>query len=586
MESGLLLFRQAIRFAFYVNALTGCVDILRIGRYLLQIALKAPLETMARHPPFSAAESSASHPASSPGGKRLTAQDFLEGIPPDSMPAEIMSAAASAGADAAQRLELLVAKPTTLPDFASARGITPLMAAAACGNARGVEILSSHPLVNLARQDKDGWTALHYAAAYGHADCLRVLLSHYAPLHLPAADGKLPFDLVTEEKAADAFWENRDFLRHMRQRQPAHPKFQPSADPSPGPAATEPVSAPPAGAAAKPGTAPEKNELKEAFFRAVTNVGLEWKAAPGMAVGRALAKKIAAMAEKELAETYKIIRASQASFDWSAVFVEAACLGNIAAMRFLHNEMLFEQRTLNVALCAVVAAGDDRNAAHHLVIWGANPDASFEANAQFAGDSIRSAAFCLGRMGCFEEIVTWARDPLPKRDIATYRAALKKLPLTQLRKAREAVDIAGHRRDLHGCSTKKLRGIFKAAAQNQSIPHIMAAYAEGQKGYLLRGTVDFDKTDGGAAIAAALMNEQYTLARRLISHGYHLKDAPAGMQTDLRLAGSAAAKKFAEEHLSGKMTVEPVEDAGRAKRAELRILATGPFIGGARYGMF
>ncbi|MEZ0225578.1 MAG: ankyrin repeat domain-containing protein [Alphaproteobacteria bacterium] len=530
-------------------------------------------------PPPSSGKKKAPVLASPGDGKRLTLGNFLDGIHHDSEAGAIMAAAAGQGVNALDNLRCLLGHSHTLPDFAGPSGVTPLMVAAACGNASAIEVLASHPLVDLSRQDKGGRTALHYAASYGHADCLRVLLSHGAPLNLPDADGKLPFDLVIEEKAVNAFWESRDFARYMKQQQPEHPKFQPAPSP-----VAETAFAPPAASALEPPAEKlaEIDPLKEAFFRGVAGIGLH---ALKKEAHEKLISSMAKMPEQELKKTFKTIRDTNAPFEWSKVFIEAAGIGNIPAMRFLHNEILFDQRTLDVALSAVIMAGDDRNAAHHLVIWGANPDAHFEVNGQFASYSIRSSAFSLGQSGCFEEMVTWARELVPKRDIAQYRDALKELPISALRKSREAVEIAQRRRDLHGCGAKKLRAVFKAATQSQSMPEIMAAYAEGLKGYFLRSAVDFDKADGGAAIAAALMSEQYELARRLISHGFRLKDAPASMQNELRLAGTAQAKKFAEEHLSGNMTIEPVEDVGRAKRAELRILAT-PFIGGARYGMF
>lgn len=503
---------------------------------------------------------------------------FCDGLARDGAACQIMAAAVQGDAE---RLSMLLSDPKVLPDFENAHGLTPLMAAAARGHTAVVDLLAAHPLVNTGRASRDGWTALHYAAWFDESGTAAALIAHHAPLDTKTKSGASPFDVAKDKPVENAFWASRDFARRMKQKHPEHPKFNPAPLPAPE-APEEPAPTPSPVTTATPSPA-EKDRLKEAFFRGVASLGLQSMEHPARAK---LVGKFAAMTEEELKGVYKTIRETSQFFDWSGVFVAAAQNANIPVMRFLHDQILFDSGTLDSALSAAVRKGDDRNVAHHLVIWGANPDAPFEADNKALNGTIREAAFRRGRTGCFEEMVTWTREPLPKRDIAAYRKALQELPPSALRKAREAVTVAQRRRDFHGCNAKKLREIFKAAAQSQSMPEIMAAYAEGLKGYFLRGTVDFDKPDGGAAIAAALMNEQYELARRLVSHGFHLKDAPVSMQNELRLAGSAQAKKFAEEHLSGKMTVEPIEDAGRAKRAELRILAAGPIIGGARYGMF
>lgn len=508
-------------------------------------------------------------------GKSAHSDDlFCDGLAPDGAAALVMAAAVQG--DAA-RLSVLLSDPKILPDFANAHGITPLMAASARGHAAVVELLAAHPLVNTGRASRDGWTALHYAAWFDEGRAADALIAHHAPFDVATKGGASPFDLARGKPVENVFWENRDFARAMRQQHPEHPKF----NPAPAPEAMAEALAP---AAAEPAP-PERDALKDAFFNAVTAVGLEWKMAPGMNVKGALAEKFAFMKKDELAETYKTIRGTGAAFDWSGVFVKAAGAGNIEALRFLHNELLFDQYTLNRALSAAVRTGDHRDAAHHLVLWGADPAAPFEGGGWLERLSLFEAAFRTERAGIFEELILWRGERLAKADAQRLDNFALRLDNHGF-EMKKSLALYQKKREIKKMRAGDLKQLFNEAAADADIATLLAAYAEGREDRLFRGRVEFSKQDGGNAIAVALLSERYEFARMLVADGYHLKDATSFLRGDLEVAGTTKAKQFAKDHLSGKMQVEPVEDVGRAKRAELRILAAGPIIGGARYGMF
>jgi hypothetical protein len=517
-------------------------------------------------------------PPTAQGGKPVTAHTTLEGISLDSLAADIMCAAASNDSFAYHRLEALLKRPEALPDFASAQGITPLMAAATVGNAKGVELLASHPLVNLSRRDKGGRTALHHAAEGGHAGCVRALLSHRAPVGIKSNDGKTAFNLAQDDKVRDAFWESRDFIRHMKEQQPDHPRLQ-----------AEPVADTEQAQAAPAAEAPKAEPMKDAFARIATTVAMDWKAAPNMDVKGALASRVAGLGVEELRDAVKTIRLSSTAFDWAGVFVYAAYRGNIDAMRFLLDEFLFDQRTLNQALSAAVAAGDQRSVAHHLLIWGANPNAPHEIDGQYRDSSIFDAAVRERHSGMIEEMCLWSRDTVSKKSFEAFRRWRENMTSGD-RAGLSAMTVGIHgytaKNKLARKGTGKLSLAFNGAVANGELAVTMAAYAESRVDRMLRGTVAFSKEAGGGAIALALQHERYDFARMLIADGYRLKDAPERMRIELERKGTQKAKDFAADHVMGRLKIEPVEDVGRRKRSEIHVLMTSSRVSGGRYGIF
>ena len=523
------------------------------------------------------AGSNTRQPAAPAGGRVVPSADFWDGIAPESMASAIMAIALSSETpDNRAQLRILLQNSACLPDFAGPTGKTPLMAAAARGNAGALEILASHPLVALDRQDKMGWTALHYAAAAGNDNCVRILLSHRATHSLSAKDGRTPVEVAENTAVEDAFWENRDFARHMKVHAPDHPKFQPPPEPM---AAETPALAAPLPAPAAP---PEADPLKDAFFRAVTSVGLEWKLNPGVNVRTALIEKMIAMNGAEFAQSYKTIKSTGAAFDWPRVFIKAAGAGNTAVLRALQDDIFFDQRTINQALSAAVAAGDLRDVAHHLALWGAEPDAHYELGGQLAGSSIIDVAFANKRTGIFEELVTWRGDMISKSHAGAFRLLAQ--PKTSRAGMLPAIDVLEKRLEFKKMRGSKLKNAFNAAVDTGQISGTMAGYAEARRDRFLRGSIEVSKETGGGAIAVALRHEKYEFARLLIAEGFSLSDAHLHLRADLRLNGTAKAKQFADEHLSGKMNVISVPDVGRKRRSEIHILTYGGYRG--HYGIF
>lgn len=489
---------------------------------------------------------------------------FTRGLAEGSTASKIMRAAVAGDAAA---LRALLAKPDALPDFANAEGITPLMAATARGHAGTVELLAAHPLVNLARGTQAGWTALHIAAALNQKEAAKALLDHRAPFNLATREGKTAFDLAQGKEIENVFWQDRRFAQGRK---------RPTA-PEPAPV---PQDAPDAG-------------LKDAFFKAVVNIGLEWQRAPGNAqMQNSYALALGALPEGEFKAAYEKIRDAQPDFDWRLSFFAAAKCDNAAVMAFLHEKKLFSQPVLDGALALAVGSGDNRDAVHHLLRWGADPNAPVSGKTP---GTIHALAFKAGRTGCFEEIALVSRHPVPKKDlesyqrhatraafIATIRVLGNKVVLTpeNLEKIRKdgkamkqlalsrAADAGMARHALKGAGGKRLRAHFSAAAGKASLLQLMAAYSEARTDRFFRGTVGFSDEAGGNALALALLNERYTFARMLIGDGYHLGKAAPLLRRKLETSGSPAARKFAEDHLTGKMAVKPLENIGRIKATD------------------
>ncbi len=478
------------------------------------------------------------------------------GLDPESLAADFMAAAGSNDSASLARLKAHLQRRDVLPDFAGTNGITPLMAAAMIWNSPAVEALAAHPLVNLARADNDGWTALHYAAACGAADCVRLLLAHQAPFDLCNSDGETAFDLAVDEKTRDAFRQNRDFARRMGQCAPQAP----AAPPAPLPAA----------APAEEKKKPEPDPLKDAFFRAMAGIGLQ-----SADTRKALIDKCAAMDETALKDAYAAIRGAGGEFNWDAVFVTAAFNGNTAAMRFLHDQMLFDERTLNQALSAAVAGGGRRSAAHHLMAWGANPSAPYEVGGQMQDQTIFDAAFRLNLFATLEEMMLWRGHAVKDIDAERYR---------RKRSAAFALTLRDKAKEFRKLRGKKLAEAFEAAVGGSNLAGTMAGYIEAHRDRFLRGNVDISKEIGGGALAVALLHGRYDFARLLIADGYKLSDAPRHLRAYLTQRGTTEALKFAGDHEAGRLENISVRAVGQKRRSEIRVLMSVPYR--PHYGMY
>jgi hypothetical protein len=500
---------------------------------------------------------------------------FCAGLAPQSLSYRVMAAAA--GGDA-RGLETLLARGDVLPDFANGNGISPLMAAAVRGQAEAVSLLAAHPLVNLRRQNPDGWTALHFAAWAREAESLRRLLRHKAPAETRTERGATAFDLASPPLRA-IFLADPAARRALRRfelptapgaEQPVHQKL-PDEAPAQPQAAEEPKAA----------EKPEDRPVREAFFRALTGVALDAnRDGPSR---RHLAKKLAKLPEADFAAALAAAETAMRPLDWAVVFTAAAAENNTPVMRLLHDRFLFDNRLLERAVYFALEAGDHRDAVHHLLLWGADPASRAPAGLMPTGKTLRNRAFELRRAGCCEEMVLWAKAPCSEKEFSAYahRAVLFGEDDATFR---ETQQLAIWRRAFKGLGAKKLKAAFATAAAKQDISAVMAAYAEARRDRLLRGKLELDRAAGGSAIAIALRHERYEFAQLAIADGYRLAEADGAAMTELRKHGTKKALQFAEDHLSGKMPVLRVEDTGKAQRSRLRALAT-PIHGMGRFGM-
>lgn len=473
-------------------------------------------------------------------GERKAATAFLcEGLAPGGTAARIMAAAVSGDSAA---LAALLTRPDALPDFENNHGVTPLMAAAARGHVQAADLLARQALVNLARADRDGWTALHFAAFFDEAEAAHTLVLHRAPPLAANGVGYTPLDIAGDK---------------VRTRLGDEPNVRDALKGGTLPPSKRP---------------PEKDPLKEAFFRAVTSVGLEWRDNPALNPSFALYAKIAAMGKDDFRETFTIIEAAKPDFDWQPVFIAAAEADNAPVMRFLQGKFGYRAVTLEYALAAAVIAGDNRAAVHDLTVWGADPKRLVETGGRKA--TIADTAFRLGRAGALEEMILWS-DRISQDDAASF--LYNSMLMENGAELNAAANLHFRKKAVRKLRPKPLRRAFREAVAAGDIDGVMAAYAEARHDRLLRSPVEFSRADGGAAIAVALRQEKFTFARLLVAEGYTLKDAPADMQS----FPPGKARDFAEAHLSGRLEIDPVER--RLRRSDLPPMYFG---GMGHYGMF
>ena len=528
---------------------------------------------------------------------------LLQGLSPGSSAALMMEAAFDGNAG---RMKTLLDKGDTLPDFENALGFTPMMIAAARGNASVVETLAAHPLADLGRQHRNGWTALHFAARFGHVKTVSSLLSHFAPLDLKTRDGKMAHELAEGLATEKTFWENRHFLRFIKSKEPANPRLL-----SPQQEAKEEEQAPQEQQPQQPKG--EAEPVKGAFIRAIAAIAIEMKEKPGMNVRAQLNEKLAGMDEATFNDAFKTIKSTKLKYDWEDVFIRAAGAGNTTVMSTLQEHFHFEGRALTRALSAAIATSDQRDAVHHLLMWGADADASLEIDGKKHNTAIHRYAFIQKRTGAFEEMVLWggllggitafddyekkAKMNLTLRQVSRIRIQGQKAPsnkerlLNALKEADEkklifAIQLWRKKRELKGTRSKKLKNIFNAAVQQQNIGVIMAAYAEARQNRIFRGKVEMDRQAAGNAMATALMAKRYEFARMLAADGYRLQDATPDRRFMLDEKSSKKAKELARIFMTAKEKPKPIEEIGKIKlTAADAALYTGGMYGMGRFGM-
>jgi hypothetical protein len=511
---------------------------------------------------------------------------LLNGLLDNSYAAAIMRAAAEG--DAAN-LSLLLTKHDTLPDFVNANGLSPAMAAAVRGQAATLEILASHPLVNLGRADPAGQTALHLAAQLNQREAVAILLKHHAPFDLETAQGHIAFDLGDAQTQA-VFLQDKNFKRFLKQRAPDHPLLQPppvidEKEQDPPPETEMDADEPEDG---------KKDTRHDALFTALTGIGLSLQKGATATARAQLNDKLAEMTAKNLSQAHHRIKQTGIAFDWDEVFVRAAGAGNTAAMVFLQDAEFFGQRTLNRALWEAAATGQ-RDAAHHLMLWEADPA---YAQKSAGGEKISAidAAWQRGAHGVIEEMALWSDVDKTESAIARYLAEVrsemshenrrklfaKKTPREDLFMPLISLSAMQKRREeLAGAKPATLTDAFARVAQSGNITEILAVYAEAQRPRFLRGKISFDAAAGGSAMGWALVHDHVMFARKLAADGYKLSDAPPSLQHIALQSKSAAARDFAKDNLSGRIAYPRIEDTGKrpAGAAPLRQPRTGLFSG-------
>ncbi|MDE1151335.1 MAG: ankyrin repeat domain-containing protein [Micavibrio sp.] len=489
-------------------------------------------------------------------------------------------------------LKAALAQPNALPDFANSDGISPLMVAAARGNDAVVDVLAAHPLVNLARVDDRGWTALHFAAWLDHAGAAKILLDHHAPPLQQNHSGHTAFDKASGHSTEGVFWQDRNFARIMK-RPAAQVEETVKPVPAPVPAALRP--------------APEEARLDASFMQQIKALTEEWHSNPQSDAQARFTTLVAGLPVPQFKILQKAIEKEQAGFDWRAFFIEAARLNNTSLMCHLQGQSLYQVDVLNRALGAAIEAGDNRDAAHHLLRWRAEATAVLDVKGVRSSMTLHRAAYILSRSGIFEEMMTFAGNSLPEKDILEYgrnakmesmlkhlHAIMVKGSVTPAQKKRFEVqsviadktlvslDVQAQRQQVKGMRSKPLREKFNMAVEQGQLTQVIAAYVESREDRFFRGVVDLDTRAGGGAVAVALLHERYEFARMLITDGHHLQHAPMWLRHKLDDKGTDKAKQFAADHLSGKLKLENISTVGRTRAADAIFY---PMYGRGYYGI-
>lgn len=504
----------------------------------------------------------------------LSGVSLLNGLLDSSFAAAIMKSAAE-GDDA--NLRLLLSKQDTLPDFANAQGLSPLMAAAARGQGATLEILAAHPLVNLARADAEGWTALHFAAHLNQREAIAILLKHHAAFDMETVKGQIAFDLGDAE-TQQTFLQHAGFKRFLKTRNPAHPLLSPAAPPVHTEEAQIAETPPPV--------------LTETFYDALKSIGIAMQKGAPLNVREELNAKLAQMDLPNLAKAHRAIAQTGVKYDWDNVFIQSAGTGNTAAMVFLQDEIYFDQRTLNRALWQAAATGQ-RDAAHHLMLWEADPLFS-QRMANGASSSAIALAWQRRNVDVIEEMALWSDIKKTLPAVTHYLAEVReKMATGEARKKRDGLAdddlfmplvslsaMLKRREEMSGERTHTLKENFARVAKSGNITEILATYAEAQRPRFLRAKVDFDAMAGGNAMGWALFYGRVEFARKLAADGYKLADALSSLQEKAKQSKLPAARTFADENLSGAKHYPRIEDTGKRSTSPsaIRQLRTGLYI--------
>lgn len=516
----------------------------------------------------------------------LSDVSLLNGLLDNSFAAAIMRSAAEG--DAAN-LSLLLSKNDTLPDFTNAHGLSPAMVAAARGQAETLELLAAHPLVNLARADNEGWTALHFAAHLNQREAVALLLKHHAPFDMETAKGQIAFDLGDAETQA-VFLHDKNFRRFLKSRAPEHPLFQP-----PPPADEKEQDPPPETEmdAEEPQEEKKHEPLQESLYDALKDIGVTLQKNASSDARTLLSAKLAEMETRHLADAYRRIAQTGVKYDWDDVFIRAAGEGNTGAMVFLQDEIFFSQRTLNRALWQAAATGQ-RDAAHHLMLWEADPG---YVHKTAKGEKISTIDLAWQRrdLGVIEEMALWSEVKKTQAPIARYLDAVrssmsqensgrrfpKKTPDDDMFMPLISLSAMQKRRnELAGGKSATLKDAFARVAQSGNITEILAIYAEAQHSRFLRGKISLDAAAGGSAMGWALVHDRVTFARKLAADGYKLADAPKSLQDKVLQSKSGAVRDFAKGNLSGTKHYPRIEETGKrtTSPSAIRQLRTGLYI--------
>ena len=509
---------------------------------------------------------------------------FCHGLEPKSPEAKIMTAAAQ---DRTDDLKALIAAHSgTTPDFLNAHGITPLMVAAARGNVAAVHALADHPLVDLSQQSADGWSALHYAAHFGKAEVIQTLLRRHADFTRTNTSGESAFDLAHDPAAQDAFWQHKNFTRHMKRQHPAHPRFESTRKPAPAEADTQIPSE-----EKQPSAEPENKKadiapLSALFLQAALNVGLSTAAAASIC--HSLEKDIADGRADTLRTTYDAIAAADAEafargksihFNWDKLFIAAARHGNLPALMFLAEKRDYmDDKPLTAALGAAIGAQGSANpdVVHWLLRWGADANASGSTLAK-PGEknaTIAYQAFAHNRTAAFEQICLWGGD------LKTWHMDAVQLDWeTRVRHAmaggydphaaqsrsgvKEALDLLRMRRELKREGATAINSQFRAAVQSHNLHRAMAVYAESRHSRFLRGAVALPNDLAAQAMAMAVTQGKITFATRLAADGHSLNNlAHAGLSATLAQIENSSqpspAREFIRAHKNGTLALPKI----------------------------
>ncbi|MDI1228279.1 MAG: ankyrin repeat domain-containing protein [bacterium] len=505
----------------------------------------------------------------------LSDASLVDGLSGNSRAQQFMLAAAN---NNVLSLTLFLPQHDILPDFTNRNGFSPLMAAAALGAAQTLEMLASHPLVRLARADEEGWTALHYAAYLNQREAVAILLKHHAPADAVTTKGLIAFDLGDEE-TQKVFLQNSAFKRFLKLRNPEHPLL------SPAPPVAEAVDA----------QEPEiqRPVLTETFYDALKDIGLAIQKGSTVTAHEQLNAKLAKMDTYNLNKAYRSIAQTGVKYDWDDVFIRAAGAGNTAAMVFLQDEIFFEQRVLNRALWQAAVTGQ-RNAAHHLMLWEADPLFS-----QKLANGVPSTAIDLAwqrrHTGVIEEMALWSdvkkTAPAIERYLHEVRGSMTRVVSGTRAPKRKTDDdlfmplislsaMLTRREELARGGISQLTSAFARVTGSGNITEILATYAESQRPRFLRGKTTLDAKSGAAAMGWALVHERVEFARKLAADGYKFAQMPESLQQKALQSKSEAARDLARELLINTTYYPRIEETGKRSTSPsaIRQLRTGLMI--------